>query len=190
MTDNDDNDQWPDEMLNELPSAEKSDSGIFPGLDENNDLIPDSDQNFNGIPDWTEPILFYDADPPDFIYGIDFNNNGVVDYRENDALPDYPYPRDRRGLTWWATKKGLGRWGKWASVGYYTMQEPAGGGEAKAIYARYEHNFTSPYFGQNSHQRGHQASQGQYSRRRVRLGRRGFCPAATQPLPALERSDD
>ena len=147
MTDNDDNDQWPDEMINELPSAEKSDSGIFPGLDENNDLIPDSDQNFNGIPDWTEPILFYDADPPDFIYGIDFNNNGVVDYRENDALPDYPYPRDRRGAHFVATKKGLGRWGKWASVGYYTMQEPAGGGEAKAMYARYEHNFTSPYLG-------------------------------------------
>ena len=147
MTDNDDNDQWPDEMLNELPSAEKSDSGIFPGLDENNDLIPDSDQNFNGIPDWTEPILFYDADPPDFIYGIDFNNNGVVDYRENDALPDYPYPRDRQGTHLVATKKGLGRWGKWASVGYYTMKEPAGGGKAKAIYARYEHNFTSPYLG-------------------------------------------
>ena len=147
MTDNDDNDQWPDEMINELPSAEKSDSGIFPGLDENNDLIPDSDQNFNGIPDWTEPILFYDADPPDFIYGIDFNNNGVVDYRENDALPDYPYPRDRQGTHLVATKKGLGRWGKWASVGYYTMKEPAGGGKAKAIYARYEHNFTSPYLG-------------------------------------------
>ena len=147
MTDNDDNDQWPDEMLNELPSSEKSDSGIFPGLDENNDLIPDSDQNFNGIPDWTEPILFYDADPPDFIYGIDFNNNGIVDYRENDALPDYPYPRDRQGVHLVATKKGLGRWGKWASVGYYTMQEPAGGGEAKAMYARYEHNFISPYLG-------------------------------------------
>ena len=147
MTDNDDNDQWPDEMLNELPSSEKSDSGIFPGLDENNDLIPDSDQNFNGIPDWTEPILFYDADPPDFIYGIDFNNNGIVDYRENDALPDYPYPRDRQGVHMVATKKGLGRWGKWASVGYYTIKEPAGGGEAKAMYARYEHNFISPYLG-------------------------------------------
>ena len=147
MTDNDDNDQWPDEMLNELPSSEKSDSGIFPGLDENNDLIPDSDQNFNGIPDWTEPILFYDADPPDFIYGIDFNNNGIVDYRENDALPDYPYPRDRQGVHLVATKKGLGRWGKWASVGYYTMKEPTGGGEAKAMYARYEHNFISPYLG-------------------------------------------
>ena len=59
MTDNDDNDQWPDEMLNELPSAEKSDSGIFPGLDENNDLIPDSDQNFNGISrlDRADPLL-------------------------------------------------------------------------------------------------------------------------------------
>ena len=147
MTDNDDNDQWPDEMNNERPSAEKSDSGIFPGLDENNDLIPDSDQNFNGIADWTEPILFYDADPPEFIYGIDFNNNGVVDYRENDALPDYPYPRDRQGSHFVATKSGLGSWGKWASVGYYTMKEPAGGGEANAVYARYEQNFVSPYFG-------------------------------------------
>ncbi|HIG54868.1 MAG TPA: hypothetical protein EYG11_08890 [Candidatus Latescibacteria bacterium] len=147
MTDNDDNDQWPDEMNNERPSAEKADSGIFPGLDENNDLIPDSDQNFNGIADWTEPILFYDADPPEFIYGIDFNNNGVVDYRENDALPDYPYPRDRQGFHFVATKKGLGRFGKWASVGYYSMKEPAGGGEANAAYARYEHAFVSSYFG-------------------------------------------
>ena len=147
MTDNDDNDQWPDEMNNERPSSEKADSGIFPGLDENNDLIPDSDQNFNGIADWTEPILFYDADPPEFIYGIDFNNNGVVDYRENDALPDYPYPRDRKGIHFVATKKGLGRFGKWASVGYYSMEEPAGGGESNAAYARYEHTFVSPYFG-------------------------------------------
>ena len=147
MTDNDDNDQWPDEFNNERPSAEKSDSGIFPGLDENNDLIPDSDQNYNGIADWTEPILFYDADPPEFIYGIDFNNNGVVDYRENDALPDYPYPRDRQGIHFVGTKQGLGKLGKWASVGYYSMKEPAGGGEANAIYARYEHNFVSPYLG-------------------------------------------
>ena len=80
-------------------------------MDENNDLIPDSDQNFNGIPDWTEPILFYDADPPDFIYGIDFNNNGVVDYRENDALPDYPYPRDPPGRSLGGYEEGLGALG-------------------------------------------------------------------------------
>ena len=147
MTDNDDNDQWPDEMNNERPSAEKSDSGIFPGLDENNDLVPDSDQNVNGTPDWTEPILFYDADPPDFIYGIDFNNNSVVDYRENDALPDYPYPRDRRGTHLLVNRDGLGAWGKWLTLGMYRMKEPAGGNEANAVYARYEHNFVSPYFG-------------------------------------------
>lgn len=147
MTDNDDNDQWPDEMRNELPSAEKSDSGIFPGLDENLDLVPDSDQNINGIPDWTEPILFYDADPPEFIYGIDFNNNGVVDYRENDALPDYPYPRDRQGTHLLVSKEGLGLWGKWLTLGHYRMEEPAGGGESQATYLRYEHNFVNPYLG-------------------------------------------
>ena len=147
MTDNDDNDQWPDEMANERPSAEKTDSGIFPGLDENLDLVPDSDQNVNGIPDWTEPILFYDADPPDFIYGVDFNNNGIVDYRENDALPDYPYSRDRRGTHLLATRTGLGRWGKWTTVGMYRMKEPAGGNKSDAYYIRYEHNFVSPYLG-------------------------------------------
>ena len=147
MTDNDDNDQWPDEMNNERPSAGKNDSGIFPGLDENQDLIPDSDQNINGIPDWTEPLLFYDADPPEFIYGLDFNNNGTVDYRENDALPDYPYPRDRRGNHFLVSRDGLGRWGKWLTLGLYNMEEPSGGNEANAFYMRYEHNFVSPYLG-------------------------------------------
>ena len=147
MADNDDNDQWPDEMSSERPSSDRTDSGIFPGLDENEDLVPDSDQNINGIADWTEPILFYDADPPEFIYGIDFNNNGVVDFRENDALPDYPYPRDRRGTHVLVTRDGLGPWGKWLSLGLYRMKEPAGGNKADVVYARYGHNFVSPYVG-------------------------------------------
>jgi len=147
MTDNDDNDQWPDEAINELPSAEKTDSGIFPGLDENQDLIPDSDQNVNGIPDWTEPIIFFDADPPEFVYGIDFNNNGVVDYRENDDQPDYPYRRDRRGMHLFAIKDKLGPLGNWASLGGYRLKEPAGGNRADTYYARYEYRSTSPYFG-------------------------------------------
>ena len=147
MVDNDDNDQWPDEFNNEKPSADKRDSGIFPGLDENMDLVPDSDQNLNGIPDWTEPVLFYDVDPPEFVYGLDFNNNGVVDFRENDALPDYPYRRDRRGAHLFITKDDLGTWGKWFSLGIYRMKELAGGNKANAVYARYENVISSSYFG-------------------------------------------
>ena len=147
MADNDDNDQWRDEDINERPSQERRDSGIFPGLDENQDLVPDSDQNLNGLPDWQEPILFYDADPPEFIYGLDFNNNGVVDFRENDALPDYPYRRDRKGWHALVLKDGLGRIGEWISVGAYRMKSPAGGSEANANYLRYEYNRILPLFG-------------------------------------------
>jgi len=147
MTDNDDNDQWPDELIVELPSADRQDSGVFPGLDENQDLVPDTDQNLNGIADWTEPIIFYDADPPDFIYGLDFNNNGVVDFRENDGLPDYPYRRDRRGIHFFSRKDGLGFLGNTLSIGYYDTKEVAGRGKAKAVYARYEYSINSPYFG-------------------------------------------
>ncbi len=147
MTDNDDNDQWPDELIVELPSADRQDSGIFPGLDENQDLVPDTDQNLNGIADWTEPIIFYDADPPEFIYGLDFNNNGVVDFRENDGLPDYPYRRDRRGFHFFTRKDGLSIFGKSFSVGYYNTKEVAGRGKAKAVYARYEYSINSLYLG-------------------------------------------
>jgi hypothetical protein len=150
MTDNDDNDQWPDDLNVELPSADKQESGIFPGLDENRDWVPDTDQNLNSIPDWQEPILFYDADPAEFVYGIDFNNNGVVDYRENDNLPDYPYRRDRKGYHLFITRDNLGRFGKWLSLGYYSMEQEAGPGEANSVYARYYQNIVSPYFGKLS----------------------------------------
>ncbi len=147
MADNDDNDQFPDDSLPENPSSFLTDSGIYPGLDENGDLVPDSDQNFNGIPDWTEPLLFYDADPPEFVYGIDLNNNGVVDYRENDDHPDYPYRRDRRGVNLFVTRDGLGGLGKWVSLGGYRIKENAGGNKARALYLRWEYYKASPIFG-------------------------------------------
>lgn len=147
MADNDDNDQFPDESLRERPSGNLTDAGIFPGLDENGDLVPDSDQNFNGAPDWTEPLLFYDADPPEFVYGIDLNNNGVVDFRENDDEPDYPYRRDRKGVHLFAVRDELGLLGKWISAGAYRTREPVGGNEANAFYLRHEYYRASPFFG-------------------------------------------
>ena len=147
MADNDDNDQFPDDSLPESPSSFLTDAGIFPGRDENGDLVPDSDQNFNGIPDWKEPILFYDSNPPEFVYGIDLNNNGMVDYRENDDQPDYPYRRDRRGVHLFAAKDELGILGRWASLGAYRIKENAGGNEASAFYLRWEYYKASPIFG-------------------------------------------
>ena len=39
----------------------------------------------------------YSSDRPEFLFGVDMNNNGIIDRFENDNLPDYLYKRDRRG---------------------------------------------------------------------------------------------
>ena len=80
---------------------------MFPGWDENNDLISDFNQNDNEdrpnlIPDYEEPFLRFHADRPEFLYGTDMNHNGTVDRFENDEEPDYPYKRDREGYNLFA----------------------------------------------------------------------------------------
>lgn len=98
VDDNDDQDRNPDWLRRNF----SLDTRVFPGWDENNDFIVDFNQNDNDrrqntTPDYEEPFLRYASDRPEFLFGIDMNNNGVVDRFENDALPDYPYKRDRRG---------------------------------------------------------------------------------------------
>ena len=70
---------------------------VFPGLDENNDFVSDFNQNQNSRPDYTEPFLRYAVDPPEFLFGMDMNNNTLIDRFEDDRLPDYPYERDHAG---------------------------------------------------------------------------------------------
>jgi hypothetical protein len=99
VDDNDDQDQYPDwrRRYTGPYSGEIPDREVFPGLDENNDLISDFNQNNNIQPDYTEPFLRYDVDPPEFLFGTDMNNNTVIDRFENDTEPDYPYKRDHQG---------------------------------------------------------------------------------------------
>ena len=85
VDDNDDKDPFPDDFF--LRSF-RDQNGVFPGLDKDLDGTPDTNRNFNSVPDYFEPFLLYDVDPDDFEYGEDLNNNGVIDYRENDAKPD------------------------------------------------------------------------------------------------------
>ena len=79
------------------------DDRVFPGWDQNNDFIPDFNQNDNAVranrrPDYDEPFLRFDVDRPEFLFGVDMNNNFWVDQFENDDQPDYPYRKDHRGV--------------------------------------------------------------------------------------------
>lgn len=115
VDDNDDQDRKPDQKrLYQDPrtgqergaqgrSAEGfADEAVFPGWDENNDFISDFNQNGNfyrenRFPDYEEPFLRYNTDRPEFLFGVDLNNNGWIDRFENDNLPDFPYQRDHKG---------------------------------------------------------------------------------------------
>ena len=99
VEDNDDQDRIPDWFrLNQGAG----DDIVFPGWDENNDFVNDFNQNdsqtlSNRIPDYAEPFFRYGADRPEFLFGIDLNNNNWIDRFENDDLPDYPYKADHEG---------------------------------------------------------------------------------------------
>ncbi|MEW6755107.1 MAG: hypothetical protein AB1505_29610, partial [Candidatus Latescibacterota bacterium] len=142
VDDNDDDDRYADDNLRDYPNGAETESGVFPGLDENNDHIPDDDQNANGTPDYEEPFLLYFSDPQEFVYGVDLNNNGVIDARENDNEPDYPYKRDRKG--WHAFVSLAEREGLSGAVGYYRQDEIAGAGRAVSRYGRLAYRFDVP----------------------------------------------
>lgn len=79
IEDDDDGDDWPDGI---------DFDGIIPRAD---------DRDQNGILDFQEDFLIFDADPPVFTNIIDLNNNGTVDSIEDDFEPEYEYGIDRQG---------------------------------------------------------------------------------------------
>ena len=121
VDDNDDNDRHPDQLrrfqgsLIPIPGQTfrirpngVADPAVFPGYDENGDFISDFNQNSNGerqnfFPDYDEPFLRYEVDRPEFLFGIDLNNNGWVDRFENDDEPDYPYKKDHWGYNFYTS---------------------------------------------------------------------------------------
>ncbi len=108
VDDNDDNDRFPDWqrlwqggdfLFGTTPfgTGGLPDPQVFPGYDENSDFISDFNQNENSQPDFDEPFLRYNVDAPEFLFGVDMNNNGLIDRFENDDLADLPYRKDRSG---------------------------------------------------------------------------------------------
>jgi hypothetical protein len=149
VADNDDADDWSDDWPEEegrfqplqpqVYSGVKAHSGVYPGLDVDGDNTPDTDRNRNGVADWTEPFLMFDSDPPEFVYGIDFNNNGVPDRRENDSEADYPYRRDSRGFHLFLAAPDVGFLAHRLTLGYASIQQLAGDGKSRGPYARLSH---------------------------------------------------
>ena len=105
VDDNDDQDRFADwERASQIGSTlglsvgfTGQDREVFPGLDENNDFVSDFNQNDNTRPDYAEPFLRYNVDAPEFLFGMDINNNTIIDRFEDDRAPDYPYEKDHRG---------------------------------------------------------------------------------------------
>ncbi len=143
LEDNDDGDPNPE---GKIRGSAPRDLAVFPGNDADNDGIPDTNRNQNSLPDFLEPFLLYEVDTDDYVYGLDFNNNDVVDEREDDQKEDLPYDRDLRGA------HGYVRWKPWegagATVGWLQSHQIAGGGRNDQRYVRLRYEEERPGVGE------------------------------------------
>lgn len=138
VEDNDDNDRFPDlnspDPVPGIGSHGYEPDGVFPGKDEDKDGIPDTNRNGNDLPDYVEPFLMYYVEPDEYAYGRDMNNNGVIDVREDDRKPEYPYDPDRKGYHVYlrlSPTRFLS-----LTLGRLDSREVAGGGVNKVNYAK------------------------------------------------------
>ena len=83
VEDNDDGDEYPENGKNK--------TDWFPQGDPDGTIPAKYDRDKNGVWDYEEDFLNYDADPPDSKILFDRNNNGIPDEMEDDGYPDYPY---------------------------------------------------------------------------------------------------
>ena len=163
VDDNDDNDRkndqkrrfddgrTPDERNSIRVIEGYADEAVFPGLDENHDFISDFNQNNtrvrpNNVPDYAEPFLRYSVDRPEYLFGLDMNNNGWGDRFENDNEPDYPYKRDRRGFNVYG-----GAWivpGAKITAGHQRVRRPSTGETNVSSYALFAFERSYPRLGE------------------------------------------
>lgn len=131
VDDNDDRDRYPDfHFLSEFSDND----GVFPGFDLDQDGRPDINENGNSTPDYLEPFLLYDSDPPEYDFGDDLNNNGIIDHREDDLKPDYPYDVDRKGFHLFVEIEPLTA--LFLTLGHYDAEEIWREGRNRVSYAK------------------------------------------------------
>lgn len=153
VDDNDDKDRYPDFHMvgGVLPVTSSSGyppvrdmNGIFPGLDANGNQRPDINENENLVPDYYEPFFLYNVDPDEYSFGDDFNQNHVIDNREDDDKPDYPYNKDTKGFHLfgsWGSDQGL----KY-TLGVVRSRQVLQGGENNINYGKIEYSKFIPFY--------------------------------------------
>jgi len=141
VDDNDDKDRYPDWHI--FPEVRDT-NGVFPGLDKNGNNRPDTNENDNQMPDYSEAFFLYNSDPDDYDYGQDLNNNGTIDVRENDDKPDYPYDLNTKGYHFFGS---LGTDTGWKyTLGLVNYEKIAGGGITDVKYGIAQYNKFIPFF--------------------------------------------
>jgi len=148
VEDNDDNDRYPDSWYSEYANVFQGQcdmDGVFPGLDEDHDGIPDTNRDFDTRPDYTQPFLMYRSDPQVYDYGVDFNNNDYIDARENDWEADLPYDPDLRGFHGYGSFRLLR--GLTFTLGLLDAQQIAGDAPSEALYSRLTYHQSFPTMG-------------------------------------------
>ena len=141
IQDNEDGDRYPDVRSgsvlgqpSEVAGGTLGDSdGVFQGLDEDNDGLPDTNRNANDLPDYEEPFLLYEVEPNDYVYGLDRNHNDEADVREDDLDPDHPYDPDQRGYHLFGQVNLSRHWS--VGAGRYAVEQIVGAGRNKSTYA-------------------------------------------------------
>ncbi len=140
VDDNDDKDLLPD--FHFLPISFGDIDGVFPGLDQDQDGRTDTNENGNNEPDYLEPFFLYKVDPPEYAPGDDLNNNGLIDHREDDRDPDYPYETDSKGHHLYVEFEAANDLK--LAVGRYRVEGIWGGGRNRVSYAKL--NYQRPLY--------------------------------------------
>ncbi len=88
---------WDDEDYTLVEDDDDDDD--FPDDDDFDGVLPRADdRDLNGVLDYQEDFLIFEADPPIFEQTDDLNNNRVLDNLEDDYDPDYKYGEDVSGF--------------------------------------------------------------------------------------------
>lgn len=151
VDDNDDKDPFPDSYFlrkttNLVTGGRfiEDPDGVFPGLDLDLNGRPDINENDNRIPDYFEPFLLYRVNPDAYDFGEDMNNNGVIDEREDDDDPDYPYEVGQQGWNLFSQYRPTPY--SLLTGGYHHTRALSLGDEARTAYVRLEYERDIPFW--------------------------------------------